>query len=127
MPQVIFRRGLGTPLDYSADYSGDYSGEPDTGIFQDISSIASSGAGGLGQASQFLLRAGYTVEAVRNAFNNIAAVGGASTPELELATQELRYLNNNPAAGLQTRSNTGAIVGVGVVVLLLWLASRSKN
>lgn len=93
------------------------------GIFGDIANIAAQGSNQIGAASEFLLRAGYTVEAIRNAFNNIAAVAAAPTPEVELAANELRYLNNT--ARLRD-SSSGIWIALGIGALFI-LATRRND
>lgn len=86
------------------------------GIFSTVADFAANGSSSIGDLSEFLLRAGYTVEAIRNGLNNISAVVGAPTPVVQYATDELRYLNNNMA----TRQNaTGLWLLAGLAAVLL--------
>lgn len=62
-------------------------------LFGWIAEASAAGAGATGEISEFLLRSGMTVEAVRNALNTIAVNVGASPEQVDYVADELRYLN----------------------------------
>lgn len=112
------RRGVGDVWP-----NGVYSNDPvGPTVFETVSMFAGQGAGGLGQISDFLLRTGLTIEAVRNGLQNVATMVNAPAPVVEQATQELRYLNNNGVP----RDNSSGLLLAGAVVLLLVMASRDR-
>lgn len=127
----LSRRGVGdydygTILDAESAYGQDQvlqAYQDQAGIFGDIANLAARGFNGMGDASQALLRTGYAIEEIRNAFHNIAAVAGAPTAEVELAANELRYLNNT---GARRDSSAGIWLAIGAGVLL-YLATRNRD
>lgn len=119
------RRGVGDTMDDILGVTqpgfGAVAPANDSGIFGYISDFAQGGSGQMGELSDFLVRTGYTIEVVRNALQNIAAVG-APAPVVDYAAQELRYLNNT---GTLPNQNTSLFIVLGLGALLL-LASRNR-
>lgn len=123
------RRGMGDSIDdllvmgsNDATYyaGGANNNVEDAGLFGFIADFAQGGQGQMGELSDFLVRTGYTIEVVRNALQNIAAVG-APAPVIDYAAQELRYLNSHPGA---QQPNNGLLLALGGAALLLILLSR---
>ncbi len=83
---------------------------------------AAQGSQGAGQVSDFLLRAGFTVEAVRNALNTIATSANANQDEVRYVTNELALLNSGRIPGA---SNTGTWVLLAAVGFMLWASMRN--
>lgn len=87
-----------------------------------VAENSAQGAGATGEISDFLLRAGMTVEAVRNMLNTIA-VNAAGTPEqVDYVSDELRYLNTGRGNSRQTNW-APILIGAG----LLYLVLRNNN
>lgn len=121
MRTLAHRRGVG---DWFEDYAGYASQEPT--FFDYVADYAASGSNAIGQLSDFMLRSSYTVEAIRNALNNVAAVSDADPQIVNYATNEMRYLNENYGSGQRFDPSTGIWIAIGAGVLLL-LATRNSN
>ncbi len=87
-------------------------------VFGWIAQNSAAGAGTAGEISDFLLRSGMTVEAVRNMFNTIAVNAAASPEQVDYVADELRYLNTGRGYSRQTNW-APILLGVGLLYLLV--------